>query len=278
LIEEAARDLASYIANLGRLGVNIDLSGKFALVTGGASGIGGAIAEAYAVAGARVFVADLNSDSAAAKARAIGSGAIGFGVDVASNASIDDAIRFIISEAGGLDILVNSAGVYSGAPLGEADEADFHRIFNVNVKGLFFVTQKAAAAMVAVGRGGRIINIASVAGRRGDPQTPLYSASKAAVISLTQAAAIELAIDGINVNAIAPGGVDTPMWKDVAKTFGSRRGIEPDAFTREFLELVPAKRLGVPTDYPGTAIFLASSLSDYMTGQTLNVDGGFFCS
>lgn len=252
------------------------LTGKAAIVTGGAGGIGYAIARGFAHEGARVCVADVSQDRCAAAAREIGLGAFGATLDVRKRGSIDALVTIVCSEMGAIDILINCAGVFGMQPLSSITEQEFDRIFSVNVRGLLFMTQAVARRMISQERGGSIANIASGAGRRAAPGASVYSASKASVISLPQAAALELIQYGIRVNAIAPGGVYTPMWTQVEQQFASTLGVEPGAAAKSHIAATPAGRMSTPDEYAGAAIFLASADSSYVVGQTLNVDGGMY--
>jgi NAD(P)-dependent dehydrogenase (short-subunit alcohol dehydrogenase family) len=254
------------------------LSGKVAVVTGGARGIGRAIAERYAEEGARVFIADLLLDLAGEAAEGIGGKAEAVEVNVTERASIDRMVANVTAKTGGIDILVNNAAVFDLAPIVEVTEKSFDRIFAVNVKGLFFTLQAVARQMIARGRGGKIINIASQAGRRGEALVSIYCASKAAVISLTQSAGLDLIKHKINVNGIAPGVVDTPMWDDVDALFAKYEGRKLGEKKRLVGQAVPYGRMGLPEDHVGAAVFLASSDADYVVAQTLNVDGGNWMS
>jgi NAD(P)-dependent dehydrogenase (short-subunit alcohol dehydrogenase family) len=252
------------------------LNDKVALVTGGSRGIGRAIVERYLAEGARVAIADLAG--AQELAATLGDKAIGIEVDVRKRPSIDRMIADVVSTWGGIDILVNNAGVFDLAPIVEVTEASYDKIFGVNVKGLFFTLQAVAQHMIARGKGGKIINMASQAGRRGEALVSIYCASKAAVISLNQSAGLDLIKHKINVNGIAPGVVDTPMWDDVDALFAKYEGRKPGEKKRLVGEAVPLGRMGTPEDYTGAAVFLASSDADYIVAQTLNVDGGNWMS
>jgi galactitol 2-dehydrogenase len=254
------------------------LAGKTAVVTGGARGIGRAIAEGYAREGARVCVADIDGKEAEAAAAAIGSGAFAVTLDVARIDSINRCITDIERIASGLDILVNNAAIFDMGPVEDITEASYERVFSVNVKGTLFMLQAAAKAMIARGKGGKIINMASQAGRRGEALVAVYCASKAAVISLTQSAGLALIKHRINVNGISPGVVDTPMWDEVDAMFARYEDRAPGEKKRLVGEGVPFGRMGKPEDHVGCAIFLASGESDYVVAQTFNVDGGQWMS
>jgi D-sorbitol dehydrogenase (acceptor) len=254
------------------------LERKVAVVTGGARGIGAAICRRYADEGARVAVADILADEAQALAQEIGRGAFGLQLDVTQRASIEAMVETVVGRAGGIDILVNNAAIFDMTPLLEITEASYDRQFAVNVKGLLFTLQAVAAHMVKQGRGGKIINFSSQAGRRGEPLVTVYCASKAAVISITQSAGLALIKDGINVNGIAPGVVDTPMWDQVDALFAKYEGLPIGEKKRQVGAAVPYGRMGVPEDLAGAAVFLASADADYMVAQPLNVDGGNWMS
>ena len=191
------------------------LKDKVAIVTGGARGIGEAIVRAYAAEGAHVVIADIEIAKAQGLASELGAKGLAVQLDVRDSKSISALIATTVSKFGGVDILVNNAAIFDMAPILEVSEASFDNQFAVNVKGLFFTLQAVASQMAAQGRGGKIINMASQAGRRGEALVAVYCATKAAVISLTQSAGLGLIKHGINVNGIAPGVVDTPMWDQV---------------------------------------------------------------
>jgi NAD(P)-dependent dehydrogenase (short-subunit alcohol dehydrogenase family) len=250
------------------------LQGKTALVTGGTGGIGKAVAERFAKEGARVAVADLSLETARAVAKSLPNEAFGIGVDVTSRESINAMIESTTKAAGGVDILVNNAGIWDMEPFLEVTEAGYDRLFSVNVRGFFFVMQAAARQMVKSGRRGAIINMASQAGRRGEAASSIYAATKATVISLSQSAALALVGQGIRVNAIAPGVVDTPMWASVDSRFARDGDIPPGEKTRQVRAGIPYGRLASPGEIAAAAVFLASDDAEYVIGQTLNVDGG----
>lgn len=251
------------------------LKDKLAVVTGGAGGIGRAVAERYVREGARVVIADLLLDQANETAAAIGPKAMAAAVDVSRRQSIEAMARLVAEEAGPVDILVNAAAIFDMAELAEITEEHLDRQFAVNVRGLLFTSQIISAQMIAAGKGGKIVNFSSQAGRRGQPRVAVYCATKAAVISLTESMALELIKHRINVNAIAPGHVDTPMWDKVDALFAKYENRPIGEKKRLVGEAVPFGRMGVPDDIAGAAVFLASADSDFILAQTLNVDGGW---
>ncbi len=254
------------------------LAGKCALITGAARGIGLAFAKAYAAEGARVAIADIDAARAAAAAAGIGEAAIAVRMDATRQDSIDAAVAETVERLGRIDILVNNAALFTAAPIVEIDRADYERVFAVNVAGVLFTMQAAARHMIERGGGGKIINMASQAGRRGEPLVAVYCASKAAVISLTQSAGLNLIAHGINVNAIAPGVVDGEHWDGVDALFAKHEGKAPGQKKKEVGEAVPYGRMGVAEDLTGMAVFLASREADYIVAQTYNVDGGQWMS
>ena len=253
------------------------LTDKVAVVTGGSRGIGRGICERLAADGAVAIVADLDAAQAertAAGIAAAGGKAIGLALDVTRQADIDGLVETVVARCGRIDVLVNNAGIFDLAPLLEQSRESWERIHDVNVKGLFFMLQAAARQMVAQGDGGRIVNLASQAGRRGEALVANYCASKAAVISITQSAALALAEHRITVNAIAPGIIETPMWSVVDGLFAKYQGLPAGEPKRRAVEAIPAGRIGTPEDIAAAAAFLASDDAAYITAQTLNVDGG----
>jgi len=254
------------------------LAGKSALVTGAARGIGRAVAERYVREGARVVIGDLNEEAAKAAAAAIGDGAIALRMDVTQQESIDAAVAGTVSAFGRLDILVNNAGIFDLAPIVEITRESYRRVYAVNVEGLLFTLQAGARQMIAQGGGGKIINFASQAGRRGEALVAVYCSSKAAVISLTQSAGLDLIKHGINVNAIAPGVVDNEHWDDVDARFARYENLSPGEKKRRVGGAVPIGRMARPEEIGGLAVFLASADADYIVAQTYNIDGGNWMS
>ena len=254
------------------------LAGKSALITGAARGIGRAFAEAYVREGARVAIADIDLAKARSTAEELGDAAIAVHMDVSQQESIDRAVSETLAAFGGIDILVNNAAIFTAAPIVEIERIDFDRVFNINVAGTLFTLQAVARQMIASGKGGKIINMASQAGRRGEALVAVYCASKAAIISLTQSAGLNLIAHGINVNAISPGVVDGEHWDGVDAFFAKYENKAPGQKKREVGEAVPFGRMGTAEDLCGMAVFLASSDADYVVGQTYNVDGGQWLS
>ena len=254
------------------------LSGKSALITGAARGIGRGFAEAYVREGATVAIADINLEAAQAAASEIGAAAYAVQLDVSDQASIDAAIASVVAKAGKLDILVNNAALFDAAETVHITRASYERLYAVNVAGTLFTMQAAAKQMIKQGHGGKIINMASQAGRRGESLVLVYCSTKAAVISMTQSAGLNLIKHGINVNAIAPGVVDGDHWVHVDAMFAKLEGKQPGQKKAEVAAGVPAGRFATPDDLTGMAIFLASSESDYILSQTYNVDGGQWMS
>ncbi|TIQ37821.1 MAG: L-iditol 2-dehydrogenase [Mesorhizobium sp.] len=254
------------------------LKGKSALITGSARGIGRAFAEAYAREGATVAIADINLEAAEATAKDIGSAAYAVRLDVTDQASIEAAVKAVEGRTGGLDILINNAALFDLAPIVEISRASYDKLFSVNVAGTLFMLQAAARSMIARGKGGRIINMASQAGRRGEPLVAVYCATKAAVISLTQSAGLDLIKHRINVNAIAPGVVDGEHWDHVDSLFAKYENRPKGEKKRLVGESVPYGRMGRAEDLTGMAVFLASDEAEYIVAQTYNVDGGQWMS
>jgi D-sorbitol dehydrogenase (acceptor) len=253
------------------------LLGRHALLTGAAGGIGLAVAEAYVAEGARCSIVDLGA-SPSAGVRALIEAAPDavqyLAADVTQTAQIDATVTAAQQRFGPTDVLFNNAAIFDLAPLLESDERMYQRLFDVNVKGMFFTMQAVLRQMVEHGVRGRIVNLASQAGRRGEALVSHYCATKAAVISYTQSAALAMAPHGIRVNAISPGVIDTPMWGQVDALFARYEGLQPGEKKAAVGKAVPLGYMGAPQDIAGAAVFLASDEASYITAQTLNVDGG----
>ena len=254
------------------------LAGKSALITGAGRGIGRHFAEEYVRQGARVAIADIDIDNAKIAANSIGDAAIAITMDVTKQDSINEGVDQVISAFGGIDILVNNAAVFTAAPIIDIDRDDFQQVFDINVAGTLFTMQAVAKHMIDSKRRGKIINMASQAGRRGEALVAVYCATKAAVISLTQSAGLNLIKHGINVNAIAPGVVDGEHWDGVDAYFAKYENKAPGQKKQEVSNTVPYGRMGKPEDLSGMAVFLASDDADYIVAQTYNVDGGQWMS
>jgi len=258
----------------------LQLAGKTALITGAARGIGRAFAQAYLREGARVIIADINEPRASETAMELDpKNALAVHIDVTERTSIQEAVVLAESRGfGDIDILINNAALFTAAPIVGITEDDYDRCFDVNVKGTLFTMQAVAERMIARGKGGKIINMASQAGRRGEPLVAVYCATKAAVISLTQSAGLDLIKHGINVNAISPGVVDGEHWDGVDAFFAKYENKEPGQKKREVGAAVPYGRMGTAEDLTGMAVFLASDAANYIVAQTYNVDGGQWMS
>lgn len=254
------------------------LAGKNALITGAARGIGRSFAEAYIREGAKVAIADIDLERAQRSAAELGDNAIAIKMDVTSQESIDAGVAQAIDAFGQIDILINNAAIFTAAPIVEIDRDDFQRVFDINVSGTLFTLQAVARHMIDKGIKGKIINMASQAGRRGEALVAVYCATKAAIISLTQSAGLNLIQHGINVNAISPGVVDGEHWDGVDAFFAKYENKEPGQKKREVGLGVPYGRMGTAEDLTGMAIFLASDEADYIVSQTYNVDGGQWMS
>ena len=254
------------------------LDGKSALITGAARGIGKGFAEAYVRAGATVAIGDINLEAAQKTADEIGGAAYAVELDVSKQDSIDTAIGTVIARAGKLDILVNNAALFDASRTVDITRDSYDKLYAVNVAGTLFTMQAAARQMVKQGHGGKIINMASQAGRRGEALVAVYCSTKAAVISLTQSAGLDLIKDGINVNAIAPGVVDGEHWEHVDAMFAKLEGKKLGQKKAEVAAGVPAGRFAVPEDLAPMAVFLASDDANYIVAQTYNVDGGQWMS
>jgi NAD(P)-dependent dehydrogenase (short-subunit alcohol dehydrogenase family) len=263
--------------------------GKIAIVTGSGQGIGKGVAERLTREGAHVVIAEYNKANAATAAgeiSALGPEALAYLVDIGDVDQINQMVNHVVQRFGRIDILVSNAGVNMPAPLFDLTPDKWDPVQRVNLRGLFFCMQAVAKQMVAqipddvkqAGRAdrsyGKIVNFSSVAGRKGRPYDAAYSVTKWGVISLTQSAAIYLAPYNINVNAVCPGLVPTPMWDNIDRIQGARQGLPPGEWMRRSIDSIPLKRAAMPTDIAAAVSFLCSTDADYITGQALNVDGG----
>lgn len=246
----------------------MQLEGKSAIVTGAAQGIGLACAERFATEGARIVLADIAEEAgekAAAKIRENGGEAIFVACDVGDKKSVEALVGAAVEAHGGLDIQLSNAGIIHTAELLDLAEEDFDRVLRVNIKGTFLCGQAAARQMVAQGRGGAIINMSSVNAVLAIPNQIPYNVSKGGVNQLTHVMALALAPHDIRVNAIGPGTIATEMAKVV---------LEDEAARRKIMSRTPMGRLGEPSEIAAVAVFLASTESSYITGQTIYCDGG----
>jgi 2-deoxy-D-gluconate 3-dehydrogenase len=254
------------------------LDGKAAIVTGGAKGIGYGISYRLAEAGASVLVADIDTaaaEKAAAELTAKGWSSTAVAADVSSEADVKAMIDKCQELFDSVDILVNNAGIYPSRPIAQMDEADFEKVMHVNLRSVFLTTRHVSEAMKAAGNGGKIINITSI-----DALHPSmiglahYDASKHGVWGFTKNSALELAPHNIWVNAIAPGGVNTPGVEAMQKGQRLPAGTDPKQIIEAFLAQIPMRRMGEPDDIGKVALFLASDMASYMTGSQIVVDGG----
>ncbi|NPV57785.1 MAG: SDR family oxidoreductase [Anaerolineae bacterium] len=251
-----------------------DLTGKVAIVTGAAMGIGKAIANRLSEAGASVMITDINIDAAQKTAdefKALGRKVAAMKADASDPASSQQVVKAAVEQFGGLDILVNNAGIFPMSPMFDISEAEWDKVIDVNLKGLFFFSQAAAKVMVEKGMGGKIVNIASIDGLHPSGNLVHYDSSKGGVIMATRAMALELGPQKIHVNAIAPGGIRTPGASKIPNLTPE----QAKAILDGMLQRIPLRRQGDPDDIARAALFLASPAADYVTGEILVVDGGY---
>lgn len=246
------------------------LSGKFALVTGGATGIGRATVERIVAEGGRAMIADINESAGQQAVDDLGSSVDWIRCDVTSEDDVKDAVEATVARFGRLDIVVNNAGMIAHRMLPEIDLALWTRVFAVNVQSVFLMIKHAAPHLKAAG-GGSIINMSSMAGLRGAPGLAVYSSSKAAINGLSVALALELAPDRIRVNAICPGWVDTTFNQPVIDFLGGPSGTD-----KVVHDSIPLQRQGRPEEIAALAAYLAADESAFVTGQTLSINGGAY--
>ncbi|MCW6512554.1 SDR family NAD(P)-dependent oxidoreductase [Lichenifustis flavocetrariae] len=246
-------------------------SGKTVLVTGGASGIGLGIARRFLVDGANVAIVDLQAPLDVLE----GSPLVLSG-DATQEADMQDAVDKTVEAFGRLDIAVNNAGVIGIGPVADMDFAEWRRVVDTNIHSVFLGARAAARQMIAQGQGGSIINASSGAGRKGVANIAHYCASKSAIIMLTQAMSVELAPHRIRVNAYAPGHIETPFWGGISQGFARVTGKTPEQVVADFAASVPWGRFGTPADVAATVSWLASDEADYISGQTIAMNGAEF--
>ena len=257
-----------------RVGELQGIAGKRAIVTGGATGIGFAIAAALSQAGARVAIGDLNEQGARDAAGRLGNGALGFAIDVRKRASVEQAFAAILDSLGGYEILCANAGVSTMNLVVDLTDQEWDFNFDVNARGVFLTNQIAARYFLKQGVKGVIVNTASLAAKWGAPWLAHYSASKFAVMGFTQGLARELAPHGIRVNCVCPGFVKTGMQSREVQWEAKLRSMTPQAVIDEYVAQTPLGRLEEPEDVAKAVLFLASDLSGFITGEALNVTGG----
>ncbi len=265
------------------------LGEKIAIVTGAGQGIGKAVALRLAEEGANVVVVDINTQTAertAEEIRTLNRRALSYSIDISNIAEIQPMVDNAVAKFGRIDILINAAGVAQTGLFLELTEQQWDRVIDTNLKGTTFCIQAVGRQMIrqvpeevkttrhADRSYGKIVNFSSISGRHGRAAQVPYAASKAAIISITQSAALVFAPYNINVNAVCPGVIPTPMWEQIDRDRGRVCGLAPGESIKSFIERTPLKRAGSPEDVAGVVAFLCSPDSDYMTGQTLNVDGG----
>ena len=255
------------------------LEGRVAFITGGARGIGLAIARRFVEQGARVGLADVDRDAALAAAEDLGTvregSALAVEADVASESTLREAVEGVRQHFGQIDISVVNAGILALRPTVEMDLATWQRVIDVNLTGAFLTAKVCAAAIVEQGRGGRVIFTGSLMAQRGAAENCAYSASKFGVLGLMQTLAIELAPHGITVNAVNPGQIQTDMLDQLFADRAQLRGIQPDELRAQTLQHIALGRLGQPSEVADAYVFLASELSAYVTGQSISVEGGW---
>lgn len=255
------------------------LSDKIAIVTGSGQGIGKAVALRLAKEGADVVVADVNAqtgEQTAQEIKALKRRALAYRIDVAKVAEIQPMVDRVVEQFGRIDILINAAGVAQTGPFAELTEQQWDRVIDTNLKGTTFCIRAVGRQMTKqVPAHGRIVNFSSIAGRHGRATQAAYAASKAGIINITQSAALAFAPYNIHVNAVCPGVIPTAMWEQIDRDRGRMSGLGPGESLKSFVERIPLKRAGTVEDVAGVVAFLCSADADYMTGQTLNVDGGF---
>ena len=250
------------------------LAGRVALVTGAAAGIGAAIVKAFHGEGARVVIADRNGEGARATAAAYGNAALAIALDVTEEPAVQEAVRQALAHFGRIDILVNNAGIMRKAYVADMPAELWDQVLDVNLKATFLCSKAVLPTMIGAGRGGRIINIASIAGKVGEPTASAYSAAKWGVLGFTRSLALEVAQHDILVNAICPGPIPTALGKEGWEQGAVVQGVSLDQVMARVNSRSPLKRLGTVEQVARMALFIASDDCDFTTGAAFNVDGG----
>ena len=256
----------------------LDLTGKRAIVTGGAQGIGEAIAFRLAEAGASVMIADIDLDAAKATVegiRAEGGTAEAIAADASSAWDAQKVVRATVDAFGGVDILVNNAGIFPLVPVLNVSEDLWDKVIDINLKGAFLYSKAAAEVMAKDGQGGRIINLASIDALHPNGMGTHYNASKGGVLMLTKAMALELAPYRIQVNSVSPGGIATPGSEKARQALTKTMGMSEEDILQGWMQRVPLGRMGEPDEIARVVLFLASRAADYITGENILVDGGY---
>jgi NAD(P)-dependent dehydrogenase (short-subunit alcohol dehydrogenase family) len=255
----------------------LEFRGKTVLVTGSGHGVGKEVSLRFAESGANVVITDLQRGYLGELENKFMHDKVNYLAvegDVSSSGDVAEMVEKSCHEFGKIDILINNAGVSMTKNMMDLTETDWDSVFNVNVKGTFFMLQTVVKKMVQTGNSGCIINLASIAGQKGRPLFLAYSASKAAVISITKSTALEMAKYNIRVNAVAPGTVDTPMWQDIAGEMSRITGSDVSEIEKTWVEKIPLKRLAKPRDIASLILYLCSDKASYITGQIINICGG----
>ncbi|MFH0797249.1 MAG: SDR family NAD(P)-dependent oxidoreductase [Candidatus Omnitrophota bacterium] len=252
------------------------LKDKVAIVTGGASGIGKAIVREFAREGAKVVVADIDFSEAKKTASQVvqsGGESLPVKVDVSSRKEVKEMVKKVVEKFSRIDILVNNAGISVIVPFLEMTDETWEKTLNINLAGTFLCCQEVLPYLLKQ-KNGKIINMSSQSGKQANSWYAAYCASKFGIIGLTQSLALEFAPSGININAICPGVVFTPMWDSQMEPYAKKYNLKPTEVKNYLINKIPLGRLATPEDVAQVAVFLASADSDYLTGQALNVSGG----
>jgi meso-butanediol dehydrogenase / (S,S)-butanediol dehydrogenase / diacetyl reductase len=254
--------------------MDLGLERKIAIVTGGTAGIGRGICERLVSEGVKVAILDINIDLAAKAAKELGDSTVAIKTDITKKKEVDSAVQSVLSQFGKIDILVNNAALSWPQRLVDMEEEDWDRMCDVNLKGVYLITRPVLTHMLSR-RYGKVISISSIAGKEGIAKFSHYSATKFAVIGLTQALAHEYAEYGLNINTVCPGVVRTPLWEAQLPDMAKEQGKTIDQVFQEFCEPIPFKRPQTPEDIGAMVAYLSSDLAKNITGQSINVTGGW---